>query len=142
MKTDWSIPLLVLLWLLLAYLGLRWVIRKTDAALAGPGEIRGKASFYGEGYRGKTMANGQPFDPEAMTCAAMMWPIGSLLRIQSAESGIAVVVELTDRGPAAWTNCIVDLSARAFRRLCDPRRGHLQVQVTVLREGPEVAKKS
>jgi rare lipoprotein A len=142
MKIDWSTLLIVGLWLLLSYLGLRWVIRKTDAAIASPSELRGKASFYGEGYRGKTMANGQPFDPEAMTCAAMLWPLGSLLRVQCAESGIAVVVELTDRGPAAWTNCMIDLSARAFRRICDPRRGHVQVRVTVLREGPELVKKS
>jgi rare lipoprotein A len=142
MKLDWSTLLIVSLWLLLSYLGLRWVIRKSDAVFSAPGELRGKASFYGEGYRGKTMANGQPFDPEAMTCAAMLWPLGSLLRVQCVESGTSVVVELTDRGPEAWTNCLIDLSARAFRRICDPRRGHVQVRVTVLREGPESAAKS
>jgi rare lipoprotein A len=107
--------------------------KRADHALADPSRVRGKASWYGESYRGKTMANGQPFDPEAMTCAAMCWPLGTLLRVHGVENGKTVVVEVTDRGPAAWTGCLVDLSSRAFRRICDPRRGHVAVWVEVLR---------
>ncbi len=95
------------------------------------------ATWYGEGYRGKRMANGEPFDPDGMTCASFAYPLGSLLRVACPNSGAAVVVEVTDRGPAAWTGAKLDLSARAFRRIAAPAVGRVPVVVTVLRPGPE-----
>lgn len=107
------------------------------SGLSAPAEIRGRASWYGESYRGHPMTNGQPFDPEAMTCAAQQWPLGSLLRVTALTTGRGAIVEVTDRGPAQWTGCIVDLSSRAFRRICDPQKGRTQVRIEVLRVGPE-----
>jgi rare lipoprotein A len=99
--------------------------------------IAGFASWYGEGYRGKTMANGQPFDPEEMTCAAWHWPLGTLLRVQHIKNGRYVIVEVTDRGPAKWTKRLIDLSARSFRRLEAQDVGIIPVRVEVLRLGKE-----
>lgn len=132
---DWIYWIVV--YLLLSWAFFRWVILRSQETVFTVGEV-GRASWYGEGYRGKRMANGQPFDPEAMTCAAWKWPLGSLLRVTHAASGRFVIVELTDRGPAQWTGCLVDLSARAFRRLEDPGRGRIEVRVEVARMGPEV----
>lgn len=128
------------LWAVMSVVG-SWALFRLMTARAAAEEAAalGRASWYGEGYRGKTMANGQPFDPEAMTCAAWRWPLGSLLRVTHLVSGRHVIVELTDRGPAAWTGCLVDLSARAFRRLENPSVGRIGVRVDVLRVGPEVA---
>lgn len=116
------------------------VARAAATAKRPAGIVRGKVSWYGEGYRGKRMANGEVFDPEAMTCAAVHWPLGSLLKVRHVASGRYVIVEVTDRGPAAWTGCIVDLSSRAFRKLEDLARGKFLAEVEVLREGPEPAR--
>lgn len=123
--------------LLLAPLWLGWRTWRGQR-IAAVDSVRGRASWYGEGYRGKTMANGQPFDPEAMTCAAWDWPLGSLLRVRERNSGRSVIVEVSDRGPARWTGNLIDLSARAFRRLGNTDKGLLYVEVAVLRTGPEV----
>ena len=99
---------------------------------------RGRASWYGEGYRGKTMANGGVFDPDAMTCAAWLWPLGTLLKVRHVPSGRYVIVEVTDRGPAQWTGRVVDLTSRAFRRLEPLDTGVIPVEVEVIRKGPEM----
>ena len=91
-----------------------------------------QASWYGEGYRGKAMANGQPFDPDAMTCAGWAWPVGAMLRVTSVGTGRSVVVKVTDRGPAAWTGCQLDLSRAAFARIDDLNAGRIRVRVEVL----------
>jgi rare lipoprotein A len=90
----------------------------------------GKASYYGEGYRGKRMANGGRFDPDALTCASFSYPLGVLLEVE--HEGKAVVVEVTDRGPALPLGRIVDLSQAAFARIADLRRGVVIVRVRVV----------
>ena len=97
-----------------------------------------QASWYGEGYRGKAMANGQPFNPDAMTCAGWAWPLGTMLRVTSVDTGRSVVVEVTDRGPAAWTGCQLDLSRAAFARIQDLNAGRIRVRVAVLSAPQEV----
>lgn len=101
--------------------------RRAAAAESAAARGIGEASWYGEGYRGKTMANGQPFDPDALTCAAWRWALGTRLKVTEPRSGRAVIVEVTDRGPAAWTGCILDLSSAAFRRLAHPDLGKIRV---------------
>lgn len=129
---EWSVGFAVLLlWCgLLCWL---WLRRETPVSVSAG--RKGQASWYGEGYRGKTMANGKPFDPEAMTCASWDYPLGTLLRVRHVESGRYVIVEVTDRGPAHWTKCTIDLSARAFRRLAAPTRGIIAVDVVTLEGG-------
>jgi rare lipoprotein A len=127
---EWMVVLIVVGWV-----GVFLVMLRGQLAWAGQapaGQERGRASWYGESYRGKKMANGQIFDPEGMTCASFRWPLGSLLRVVHLASGRSVVVEVTDRGPAAWTGCMIDLSARAFRRLEDPGVGRIVVSCEYL----------
>ena len=50
----------------------------------------GVASWYGEDHRGKLMANGRPFDPDALTCATWDHPFGTRLKVTTM-SGIWVV---------------------------------------------------
>lgn len=90
----------------------------------------GNASWYGESYRGKRMANGQPFTPDALTCAAWEWPLGTTLLVTHRHRTVRVVV--TDRGPAAkFPDRIVDLSRAAFARIADTRHGVVRVTVRV-----------
>jgi rare lipoprotein A len=93
--------------------------------------ILGLASWYGEQERGKLMANGQPFDPDALTCAVQGYAFGTQLRIE--HGGRTVVVTVTDRlGPAALKlGRELDLSRTAFAQLADIGRGVIEVRYSI-----------
>lgn len=93
-----------------------------------------QASWYGDEHRGLPMANGRPFEPEAMSAASWFYPLGTRLRITHGRR--SVIVEVTDRGPArrlVRQGRRLDLSVGAFRRLGDPREGVIRVRVERLR---------
>lgn len=126
MRTDWLFAsLFAAFWIGAAVWWLAGAGARADVRW-----VNGRASWYGEGYRGKKMANGRPFDPEAMTCASWDFPFGTLLRVMNPRTGRSVIVEVTDRGPALWTKCTIDLSSRAFRRIEDPARGKCDVHIS------------
>jgi rare lipoprotein A len=80
----------------------------------------GEASYYGELYRGRRMANGKPFNPDALTCATWDWPLGAVLEVRRTCDSKRVRVIVTDRGPAEAfreQGRIIDLSVAAFERL-------------------------
>lgn len=88
------------------------------------------SSWYGDECKGKTMANGKPFDPTAMTCASWDYPFGTRLRI--VYKARSIVVTVTDRGPAkrlCRKGRKLDLSREAFRRLAPIDRGLIRVDV-------------
>lgn len=96
-----------------------------------PGTVQaGLASWYGEELRGEPMANGKPFNPDALTAASWFYPFGTRVRVSHA--GRSVAVEITDRGPAerlVRQGRIIDLSQAAFARLEDLDRGLIEVRV-------------
>lgn len=55
------------------------------------------ASWYGPGFERKDTANGEPFDPSALTAAHRTLPFGTWLRVGLA--GRLVTVRVNDRGP-------------------------------------------
>ena len=87
----------------------------------------GTASWYGDELRGKLMANGKPFNPDALTCASWNFPLGAKLEVTY--KGRSVFVTVTDRGPHKRLNREIDLSRAAFARLADPRLGLIEVRV-------------
>lgn len=94
----------------------------------------GLASWYGEEHRGKTMANGQPFSPDRLTCATWQYRFGQVLRVTNVKTGKSVVVICTDRGPNRRfkpRRC-VDLSRAAFRKIADLDLGVVPVKVEPL----------
>ena len=95
-----------------------------------PTETTGIASWYGESHRGRIMANGKRFDPDALTCACWDYPLGTKLLVSRGRK--SVVVTVTDRGPAKHLGRAIDLSAAAFRRLADPRVGLVVVRIRSL----------
>lgn len=88
------------------------------------------ASWYGDELRGRKMANGKPFDPDALTCASWFYPLGARLRVTRGSQEVTVLV--TDRGPArrlVAQGRTLDLSQAAFRRLAPLRVGLIDVNV-------------
>jgi rare lipoprotein A len=96
-------------------------------------KVAGAASWYGESYRGRTMANGRPFDPDKLTAASYEYAIGTKVRVT--HDGAEVVVTITDRGPSAKYRAqgrVIDLSRAAFGRLANPDVGLIFVTVEEL----------
>jgi rare lipoprotein A len=90
------------------------------------------ASWYGNECRGHIMANGEAFDPDAMTCASWYYPLGTRLLVTHDDKSVEVLV--TDRGPARQllSTRQLDLSAAAFKQLEDTNKGLVHVFVSRL----------
>lgn len=89
------------------------------------------ASFYGAAHHGRKTASGQRFDMNALTAAHRSYRFGTRLRVTY--QGRAVVVTVTDRGPAKWTGRCLDLSAGAARVLGMTKAGVGRVTIEKLR---------
>lgn len=117
-------------------LGLASLLAAPGTLSAEPKPLTGTAAWYGEHYRGKAMANGQPFDPDKLTAACWFYPMGTRVRVSCASAGASpprsVLVTITDRGPAERLvnqGRVIDLSHAAFRALAAPNIGVIQVTV-------------
>src|SRR5262245_22190148 len=59
----------------------------------------GYASWYGPGFQGNRMTNGQRFDQnDPSTTANNEYPLGTWLRVTNPINGRSVVVQVRDRG--------------------------------------------
>jgi len=76
----------------------------------------GVASWYGPGFHGRRTASGRRYDMNELTAAHKNLPFGTLVRVQNATTGEAVVVEITDRGPYIKPR-VLDLSKAAARAI-------------------------
>ncbi|RAK64708.1 septal ring lytic transglycosylase RlpA family protein [Hymenobacter edaphi] len=93
--------------------------------------LRGRASWYGREHQGHRTSNGTRFDRNKYTCAHKTLPFGTKLRVTNPESGKAVVVQVTDRGPYRHQR-ILDLSEIAARPLDIVRMGALGVVAEIV----------
>ena len=59
----------------------------------------GVAIVYGSEFNGLPTANGEMFDPNAMTAAHPTLPLPSLIQVVNTETGKEVVLRVNDRGP-------------------------------------------
>lgn len=87
-----------------------------------------KASFYAEGQQ---TANGERFDPSAMTAAHKTLRFNTRVRVTNTANGRAVTVRINDRGPFVAGRCI-DLSRAAFSAIASTSQGVASVRVEVL----------
>jgi rare lipoprotein A len=87
----------------------------------------GTASFYGR-ESGKITANGERFDPNALTAASYFLPFNSVWRVTNIQDGRNVIVRINDRGPHV-VGRIIDLSAGAARAIGMTRRGVVAVKL-------------
>lgn len=81
-----------------------------------PYKARGIASWYGKKFHGQKTSIGEPYDMFAMTAAHPTLALPSYVRVTNAQSGKAVVVRITDRGPF-HADRVIDLSYTAAYKL-------------------------
>lgn len=101
-------------------------------AASDPSVQRGKATYYGEKFRGRKTASGARFNPDAMTCAHRTLPFGTRVEVRRVDTGETVQVTVTDRGPFGSESRIVDLSLAAARALHMIKAGVVEVELRVL----------
>jgi rare lipoprotein A len=92
------------------------------------------ASFYGEQQAGQRTANGEVFDPGALTSAHRSYPFGTMLKVTNPENGKSVRVRINDRGPYG-KNRSLDLSRRAAREIGMEQDGVSPVKIEVIKPG-------
>jgi Lipoproteins len=85
-------------------------------------------TFYGDEYNGKNMANGEPFSNDAMTCAASGFPFGTVLEVQSLDTGKKVEVTVTDRPGKE----VIDLTKKAFDEIDNAAKGKIRAKIKVV----------
>jgi peptidoglycan lytic transglycosylase len=89
----------------------------------------GKASFYAKQFYGKTMADGQPMDPQGDNAASRTLPLGTTAKVTNVETGKTAVVTIEDRGPYV-DGRLVDLSPGTAAKIgLTPRKGVTKVVV-------------
>ncbi|MFL0604181.1 septal ring lytic transglycosylase RlpA family protein [Cylindrospermopsis raciborskii] len=93
--------------------------------------FRGMASWYGYDWAGRKTANGERFNPEAMTAAHRSLPMGTKVRVTNTHNGRSVVVRINDRGPYIGGR-VIDLSVGAARILGMVSSGVAAVRIEVL----------
>ena len=100
----------------------------------GSTELEGVASYYAHEFDGRTTANGEVYDMNALTAAHRSLPFGTLLRITNVENGKSVVVRINDRGPFVEGR-IIDLSLGAAKAVGMIQHGTAMVKLDILRLG-------
>lgn len=99
----------------------------------------GIASWYGGEFGGKETANGEIFDPNALTAAHKTLPLPTLVRVTNLENGRALVVRINDRGPFSGDR-LIDMSRRGAQLLGFSDSGTARVRVEILEKESRVLK--
>ncbi|MCG5442227.1 septal ring lytic transglycosylase RlpA family protein [Micromonospora sp. NIE79] len=86
------------------------------------------ASFYSDG---QLTANGESFNPDALTAAHKTLPFNTKVRVTNPANGKSVTVRINDRGPFIDGRCL-DLSRAAFASIASVDVGALTVRYEVL----------
>lgn len=90
---------------------------------------KGKASYYGKEFFGRTMADGTPMDPDSNIAASRTLPLGTKAKVTNLDNGKSAVVEIRDRGPYIEGR-IVDLTPKTAEELDMTTEGVVPVEVT------------
>jgi rare lipoprotein A (peptidoglycan hydrolase) len=77
---------------------------------------KGSASWYGPGFHGRTTANGEHFDQNALTAAHKTLPFNTRLKVTNTVNNRSVIVRINDRGPYTGGR-IIDLSKGAAAKI-------------------------
>ena len=90
-----------------------------------------KASWYGPGFHGRTTANGETYNQNAMTAAHKGLKFGTKVRVTNQRNGKSVTLRINDRGPFVKGR-IIDVSKAAAGKLGMRQSGVAPVCVTVI----------
>ena len=91
---------------------------------------RGLASYYSDSLAGNTTANGERYDPGALTAAHRTLRFGTRVRVER-DDGAGVEVCVNDRGPFV-SGRVIDLSRAAADALGMIRAGVVEVTLRVV----------
>jgi rare lipoprotein A len=86
------------------------------------------ATYYDQAQQ---TADGEMFDPAAMTAASPSLPFNTRVRVTNIATGASVIVRINDRGPYIDGRCL-DLSKAAFAAIANPAQGVVDVRYEVL----------
>ncbi len=78
-------------------------------------EIHGLATWYGPELSGNRTANGEMFNPNALTAAHRSLPFGTQVRVTNVKNGRSVVVRINDR--LGDPGVLIDLSQGAAQAI-------------------------
>ncbi|MDY8110506.1 septal ring lytic transglycosylase RlpA family protein [Fulvimarina sp. 2208YS6-2-32] len=91
----------------------------------------GHASYYGKRFHGRTTANGETFNMNAMTAAHKTLPFGTKVKVTNRNNGKSVVVRINDRGPFIRGR-VIDLSQGAASKIGMVKSGTANVKIDIL----------
>lgn len=101
-------------------------------AIPGKGDSwTGTASWYGSESPNPTTANGEYFNPDAISAAHKTLPLPSIVEVKNLDNGKILVLRVNDRGPFI-DGRLIDLSKGAARELGMLGAGTARVRVTFL----------
>ena len=95
---------------------------------------KGTASWYGDEFKGKPTANGEPFDPEGMTAAHKTLPPGTVVLVTNLDNKKQAELRINDRGPFVRGR-IIDCSKKGARVLGFLGQGMAPVRVEIVKVG-------
>lgn len=106
------------------------------ATQPGHGHVfQGPASYYAHAFTGRRTANGERYEPQALTMAHRLLPFGAWVRVTNLHNQASVVVRVNDRGPFTGRR-VADLSHAAAQRLRMVAAGVVQARFEVLAGPP------
>lgn len=96
-----------------------------------------KATWYGQQFHGRRMANGKKFnmyDPSVVAHKTL--PLGTILLVKNTQNGKTSVVTVQDRGPYHKDpNFVLDMSYAGAEQLGYAHAGKAVLKITVLKLG-------
>jgi len=87
----------------------------------------GEASWYGPGFHGKKMANGERFNQNAISFAHPSLELGTLIKVTNLKNGKTICGPVLDRGPYAKGR-VLDASKAAAIALGYRKAGHTPIE--------------
>ncbi len=94
----------------------------------------GKVAYYGRKFAGRMTANGERFNPNALTMAHKTLPFGTLVKVTNPKNKRSVVVRVNDRGPTT-PGLVGDLSLAAAKKLHMVKSGVIEAKLEVVGKG-------
>jgi len=86
------------------------------------------ASYQGSETAGQPTASGEPYNPNDLTAASRILPMGSIVMVTNPDTGRSVKVRIDDRGPFVHGRSL-DLSKRAAEKIGITHKGVTRVKV-------------
>ncbi len=104
--------------------------RVPPSSVDAAGGQTGIASWYGGKFHGRTTANGETYDKNAMTAAHRTLPFDTLVKVTNLANGKSIRLRINDRGPFVKGR-IIDVSRRAAEKLGFRIDGTTRVRIEV-----------